>query len=70
MNKKVDTESLQEIAAEEWLSDYLPSLFRWSADINSAVWKSTDSSITDKLLGAITIKPGRPSFAITQQEEK
>ena len=65
MNRKVDADKLQEIAAEHGLSEHLGSLFRWSADINAAAWKSAAPTITAPLLGAITTTPGRPSFSIT-----
>ena len=66
LNRKVDTDRLQEIAAEAGLTDHLASLFRWSADINMAAWKAAAESITRPLLGAIETKPGRPTYAITQ----
>lgn len=65
MNRKVDADKLQELAAEHGLSEHLGSLFRWSADINAAAWKSAAPTITAPLLGAITTTPGRPSFSIT-----
>jgi len=64
---KVDSEKLQELAAESGLLDHLSSLFRWKPEINSAAWKAADESITKPLLGAITSKPGRPSFTITKE---
>lgn len=67
MVRKVDADKLQELAAEHGLSEHLSSLFRWSADINSAVWKATSESITNPLLDAITTKAGRPSFTITKE---
>jgi hypothetical protein len=68
IDRKVDNEKLQELAAEAGLSDHLPSLFRWKPELNMNVWKATDKSITDALAGAITAKPSRPSFAITPKE--
>ena len=68
MNRKVDAERLQEIAAENGLSQHLSALFRWKPEINSAIWKATDSSITQPLLGAVTTSPGRPSFSITKEQ--
>jgi hypothetical protein len=65
MNRKVDAEKLQEIAAEHGLNEYLASLFRWKPEINATVWKAADASITKPLLAAITTTPGKPSFAIT-----
>ena len=65
IDQKVDSEKLQEIARENGLSDHLSTLFRWKPEINAAAWKSTDRSITDPLLGAITSKDGRPSFQIS-----
>jgi len=70
LNRKIDTERLQELAAEHGLSEHLSSLFRWSADINAAVWKAADQRITAPLTGAITTTPGRPSFTITRKESK
>lgn len=68
-SRKVDAEKLQDIAAEHGLSNHLPHLFRWTADINKTAWDAADSRITAPLLGAITTTPGRPSFTITKQED-
>ena len=68
LNRKVDTEKLQELAAQHGLSEHLSSLFRWSCEINSAIWKASDDALTKPLLGAITTKPARPSFSITLKE--
>jgi hypothetical protein len=68
MNRKVDTEQLQDIAAAHGLSEHLHHLFRWKAEINSAVWKATNEAITKPLMAAITTTPGRPSFTITIKE--
>ena len=65
MNRKVDTDKLQELAAEHGLSEHLSALFRWSADINAAAWKSASAAITAPLSGAITTTAGRPSFSIS-----
>lgn len=69
IDRKVDSDKLQELAAEAGLSDHLSSLFRWKPEINMAVWKAADQSITSQLAGAITAKPGRPSFTITRKEK-
>jgi len=68
MNRKIDSEKLQEIAQENGLSEHLSALFRWKPDINVATWKATDERITRVLLDAITTTAGRPSFSITIQE--
>jgi hypothetical protein len=65
IDRKVDSAKLQELALEAGLSDHLTNLFRWKPEINMSVWKSADESITRPLAGAITVKPGRPSFKIT-----
>lgn len=67
LNRKVDGDKAQEIAAELGLLDHLPSLFRWKPEINMTAWKSADKSITEPLLAAITTTPGRPSFTITKE---
>ena len=69
MNKKIDADLLQELAIEAGLTQHLSGLFRWKPEINSAVWKSADESITKPLLGAITTTPGRPSFSISIKEK-
>lgn len=68
IDRKVDSDKLQELAAEFGLTDHLSSLFRWKPEINMAVWKATDEAITKPLAAAITAKPGRPSFTITSKE--
>lgn len=68
IDRKVDSDKLQELAAEYGLSDHLSSLFRWKPEINMSAWKAADESITRPLAGAITAKPGRPSFSITIKE--
>lgn len=68
LNRRIDSDLLQEIAAEHGISDHLSNLFRWRPDINLSDWKSADASITTPLLNAITTTPGRPSFAITKEE--
>lgn len=68
LNHKIDSDRLQEIAAENGLTDHLSSLFRWKPEINARSWKSADDSITRPLLDAITTTPGRPSFSIENQE--
>ena len=69
MNRRVDADALQEIAAEHGITDHLGDLFRWKPEINAKAWKSADESITTPLLAAITTQPGRPSFAIELNQE-
>ena len=68
LNRKVNTDRLQELAAEHGLTEHLTALFRWSADINAAAWKSASAAITAPLLGAITTTAGRPSFSISKDK--
>lgn len=68
MNRKVDSEMLQEIAAENGLSEHLYDLFRWKPDIDMKAWKAADQSITSVLSQAITTTAGRPSYSITKDE--
>jgi hypothetical protein len=69
IDRKVDGDKLQELAAEHDLTEHLSSLFRWKPEINMAVWKATDEAITKPLAAAITAKPGRPSFTIIRKEK-
>jgi hypothetical protein len=68
IDRKVDGEKVQELAAEFGLSDHLATLFRWKPELNMSAWKAADESITGPLAGAITAKPGRASFSITPKE--
>jgi hypothetical protein len=67
IDRKVNADQLQELAAEAGLSDHLSSLFRWKPELNVSIWKNTDESITGALAPAITAKPGRASFSITMK---
>lgn len=68
LNRKIDADKLQEIAAETGLTEHLSSLFRWKPEINTKVWNSADEAVTRPLLDAITSTPGRPTFTITKEE--
>jgi hypothetical protein len=68
INRKVNADKLQEIAAEHGLTDHLSSLFRWKPEIAMTAWKAADKAITTPLLDAITATPGRPSFTITAKD--
>jgi hypothetical protein len=69
IDRKVDAEKVQELAAEYGLTDHLGQLFRWKPEINVTAWRAADPSITRPLADAITTKPSRASFKITQDEE-
>ena len=68
IDRKVDSDKLQELAAEHGLTEHLSRLFRWKPEISMTLWKAADESITKPLAGAITAKAGRPSFKITIKE--
>jgi len=69
IDRKVDGDKLQQLALDAGLTDHLSALFRWKPEINRKAWDAASESITRPLLGAITSKPGRPSFAITDKKE-
>jgi hypothetical protein len=66
INKKIDADKLQLLAAEAGLSEHLSSLFRWKPEINAKAWGAAADAVTKPLLGAITSTPGRPTFTITK----
>lgn len=68
IDRKVDSDKLQELAAEAGLTEHLSRLFRWKPEVNMTIWKGTDEAITRPLAGAITATPGRASFKITIKE--
>ncbi len=70
IDRKVDSDKLQELAAEHGLTEHLSSLFRWKPELNMAVWKAANEAITGPLAPAITAKPGRASFTITHATTK
>jgi len=67
LDRKVNSDKLQDLAAEHGLTDHLSSLFRWKPEINASAWKSADPRITEPLLEAITTTSGRPSFTIVKE---
>jgi hypothetical protein len=69
IDRKVNPDLLQEVAAEHGLENYLGHLFRWKPEVNLSAWKAADTSITNILAQAITSKPGRPSFSIKLEQE-
>jgi hypothetical protein len=66
-NRRIDADTLQEIAIENGIDHLLGDLFRWKPEIDTKAWKATDESLTKPLLNAITTTPGRPSFNIQQE---
>jgi hypothetical protein len=66
INKKIDADKLQVLAAEAGLSEHLSSLFRWKPEINAKAWNAAADAVTQPLLGAITSTAGRPTFTITK----
>ena len=68
IDRKVDAEKVQELAAEHDLTDELSQLFRWKPEINMNLWKSYPETTTKLLSPAITAKPGRPSYTITKEQ--
>lgn len=69
IDRKVDADKVQELAAEHDLTDELSRLFRWKPEINMNVWKSYPETTTRLLSTAITAKPGRPSYTIEAKEQ-
>ena len=68
INRKIDSDKLQALAAEHGLADHLPSPFRWKPEINATAWKAAAANITQPLLDAITSTPGRPTFNISKKD--
>jgi len=69
LNRKIDSDLVQQIAAENGTSAHLSSLFRWKPELNMSAWKSADKTITEPLLKAVTTTPGRPSYAVSKKDE-
>lgn len=69
LNRRIDGDKLQDLAAESGLTDHLGTLFRWKPDLNLSAWKNADPAITTPLLDAITTSEGRASFDISINEK-
>jgi hypothetical protein len=69
INRSVNGDLAQEIAAEHGLTEHLATLFRWKPELNMKAWANASPDITGPMAAAITAKPGRPSFTITTDEE-
>lgn len=66
LNRKVDAQMVQEIAAEHGIpQEAIGRLFRWKPEINAAAWKAAPEQVTAILSKAITTTASRPSFSIT-----
>ena len=68
LNRRIDTDALEELAAEHGLQAHLADLFRWKPELNIRQWNDADEGIRKALEGAITTKPGRPSFALVTND--
>lgn len=69
LNRKVDGQIVQEIAAEHGIQhDVLSTLFRWKPEIDSRNWKNAPKELTDILSKAVTATASRPSFSVTPKE--
>lgn len=68
VDRKVDADKIQELAAQHGLESHLSTLCRWKPELNITIWKHTDPKITTLLAPAITAKPGRPSFTVNHKE--
>ena len=68
INRKINADKLQELAAESGLTEHLASLFRWKPEINAAAWKAAKPEITSPLLDAITATPGKIGVKVVADE--
>lgn len=68
LNRKVNSQQVEAIAAETGLTAALDVLFRWKAEINLTEWKRAPLEVSQVFAPAIETKPGRPSFEIITKE--
>ena len=66
INRKVDGDLAQEIAAENDMQDHLSLLFRWKPELSMTAWNGVGDNVKQVFARAITATPGRPSFTITK----
>lgn len=67
--KSVDVDVLKEISRQKDVKEQVKRLFSWSAKINLREWKSTEDSIKNMFVEAITTKQSRPSFELLEKKE-
>ena len=67
INRKVDGDMAQEIAAEHDMQDHLGLLFRWKPELSMTAWNGVGDNVKQVFSRAITATPGRPSFTITSE---
>ena len=67
INRKVDGDMAQEIAAENDMQDHLGLLFRWKPELSMTAWNGVGDNVKQVFARAITATPGRPSFTITSE---
>ena len=67
INRKVDGDMAQEIAAEHDMQDHLGMLFRWKPELSMTAWNGVGDNVKQVFARAITATPGRPSFTITSE---
>ena len=68
INRKVDGDIAQEIAAEHDMHDHLSVLFRWKPELSMTAWDDVGDNVKSVFARAITATPGRPSFTITTEK--
>lgn len=69
MSYSVDSDKVQELAAEAGVEAMLSELFRWKPELNKKQWERCAENIRSALAPAITVKPSRASFSIIKSEE-
>lgn len=70
INRKVDSDLLQEIAHENSIPhEALAQYFNWSASIDVKSWKHAAPEQVSLLSKAVTAKPSRPTFKIEENEQ-
>ena len=65
LTRKVDSDLIQEAAAEHGLSHLLSSVCRWKPELDLRAWNALDADTRNKLAPAVTTTAGRPSYSIT-----
>ena len=68
INRKVDGDIAQDIAAEHDMYDHLSVLFRWKPELSMTAWDGVGDNVKSVFARAITATPGRPSFTITTEK--
>ena len=65
---KIDSEILQDVAADAGMDSELSRLFRWKPELEKAVWKKSPQEVKDAFSKAVKFQKQRPVFKVERKD--